>query len=462
MTARLQGLQQRLRQPAFALTLVVAVVVAALMLAISEMGYRQSASQLSTLVIRGQARLELLQLVHRLSHAESGQRGQLLTGQSDYLLPYRDASASVLSGLGNLRSQFAAIGGDSDQAGLAALDRQVRTRLSELDAVLALADAGRGDAARELVQTGIGRQAMDGIRQQTEQLLAAQNSAVRQGLGTVYDTLLLNRVGVASMTLLSLLVLGLYLRQRRHGDRERRRQQQLLRAERDRLELQVQHRTAELTELARHLETAREDERALLARDLHDELGALLTAAKLDVARMRPKLAQAAPELAPRMSHLVEVLNSGIALKRRIIEDLRSSSLSTLGLGPALEILCKDFAERLDAALCAEIAPVALTPSGELTVFRLVQESLTNIAKHAQASHIMLQVRPAGAQLEVRIGDDGIGFDPQQPGMSRHGLVGMRYRVQAEGGVLSVHSQPGQGTLVHALLPVQREAAGMA
>ncbi len=107
-------------------------------------------------------------------------------------------------------------------------------------------------------------------------------------------------------------------------------QQELLQAERERLEREVLRRTAELTELAQHLQTAREDERARLARDLHDELGALLTAAKLDVARIRPKLQQAMPEVLPRIAHLVETLNAGIALKRRIIEDLRPSTLDQL------------------------------------------------------------------------------------------------------------------------------------
>ena len=106
------------------------------------------------------------------------------------------------------------------------------------------------------------------------------------------------------------------------------------------LEQEVAARTAQLTELAQHLQTVREDERSRLARELHDELGALLTAAKLDVARLKSRLgASAAPRLAERLAHLNDALNGGIALKRSIIEDLRPSSLSNLGLVAALEIL---------------------------------------------------------------------------------------------------------------------------
>ena len=105
-------------------------------------------------------------------------------------------------------------------------------------------------------------------------------------------------------------------------------------------------RTAQLTELTHHLQTAREDERHRLARDLHDELGALLTSAKLDAARIRSRLAGTAPEALERLAHLVATLNSSIALGRRIIEDLRPSTLSNLGLVATLEILAREFAER--------------------------------------------------------------------------------------------------------------------
>ena len=105
-------------------------------------------------------------------------------------------------------------------------------------------------------------------------------------------------------------------------------------------------RTAELTDLARHLQTVREDERGFLARELHDELGGLLTAAKLDVARLRKRLDTGQPEVAERIVHLGQTLDAGIALKRRIIEDLRPSSLANLGLQRALEILCEEFAQR--------------------------------------------------------------------------------------------------------------------
>ena len=442
----------RLRGSAFAFPL--AVLAAALMIGISEIGYQQAVGRLTELVAMGQTRLQLVRLVRRIADAESGHRGYLLTGRTEYLAPYRTATQDVDDSLAQLQELLVRSNDSGAVPDLRQLDKHVRTKLSEMAEVLALFQNGRGSAARELMLTDIGRDEMVSIQLLTDTMLARQNALVARGLSYVFDTLNLNRVGVAAMTAISLLVLGMYLRQRRQSDLELATRQALVQVERDRLEVEVLHRTSELTDLARHLETAREDERARLARDLHDELGALLTAAKLDVARMRPKLQQSAPELMPRMVHLIEALNSGIALKRRIIEDLRPSSLSNLGLLPALEILCAEFGERMAMQVATRFSPVALNTSSELTVFRLVQESLNNIAKHARADEIIVEVGPKDGYACVSVIDDGIGFDSKAVQLARHGLVGMRYRVQAEGGHLEVQSTPGQGTQVRARLPL--------
>ncbi|MEO8297570.1 MAG: CHASE3 domain-containing protein [Burkholderiales bacterium] len=395
-----------------------------------------------------------MRVLRRTTDAESGQRGYLLTGRSEYLAPYRDASVDIADALRTLDDLYRRRGDTASRERVKILSADLATKFSELREVIAMADAGRPQTARELVLSGIGRDRMDSIRLHVDALIAAETRRIEGGLINVTDTLLLSRVGIAAMTVISLLVLGMFLRQGRQLNAERREQQALMQAERDRLEGEVLARTAELTELARHLETAREDERARLARDLHDELGALLTTAKLDVARMRPKLQQALPDLMPRVVHLIEVLNAGIALKRRIIEDLRPSTLDNLGLLPALEVLCSEFADRL-VPVHTHFEPVTLAPSADLTVFRLVQESLNNIAKHAQASEVHVTVAPQGDVAVISVQDNGRGFNLRQTDAGRHGLVGMRYRIEAEHGQLSLRSEPGQGTTLSARLPLQ-------
>ncbi|MBC7483110.1 MAG: sensor histidine kinase, partial [Rhizobacter sp.] len=250
-----------------------------------------------------------------------------------------------------------------------------------------------------------------------------------------------------------LLALFMYLRQTTALARARDEQRRVVQAERDQLEKEVLRRTEHLTQLTRHLQTVREDERSRLARDLHDELGAWLTAAKLDVARLKSRLGAMTPEIAERLLHLSTGLNSVIALKRRIIEDLRPSSLSNLGLLAAIEILVREWGSNSEVAVDCELDPVDLRPSGELTVYRLVQEALTNITKYAHASQVKVRLAAQGGQVHVSVQDNGVGFDTELPRVAAHGLLGMRYRLEAEGGQMALRSSPGLGTTIEADLP---------
>ena len=449
------ALLRRLRRSAFVFP--IAVLVAAALVTISETAYTESKTSMDTLVQMGRARLDLYAVLRRTADAESGQRGYLLTNRPEYLEPFKEAYADLDIALLALRQHYAHLRDDVAQQHLGLLDAAVRTKLGEMSEAIRQQDAKRHDAAMDLLLTNIGRDQMVIIREQAEQLLALENQRVAIGLKNIYDTLLLNRIGVAAMTALSLLALGMYLRQSRALVRQQAEQQRLVQAERDLLEIEVKRRTEQLTELAKHLQSAREDERGRLARELHDELGALLTAAKLDAARIKPKLAQAAPDALERLTHLTQTLNSGIALKRRIIEDLHPSSLSNLGLVAALEIQAREFAERSGLQVAVQVAPVALSKSAQLTVYRLVQEAFTNIAKYARASEVKVTLRAEGDCARVEVADDGVGFDTAERPASSHGLLGMRYRVESEGGALQIRSAPGEGAAISARLPLRRQ-----
>ncbi len=154
------------------------------------------------------------------------------------------------------------------------------------------------------------------------------------------------------------------------------------------------------------------------------------------------------------MTHLVKTLDEGIALKRRIIEDLRPSSLSNLGLKAALEILCTEFAERSELEVETAVDELQLDDAGKLTVYRLVQEALTNVAKYARAATVNVSVKARGAWAEIDVSDDGVGFDPDAARAAAHGLAGMRFRVQSSQGELKIKSRPGHGTTIQARLPL--------
>lgn len=422
--------------------LLLAVVSSVCVLTISESSYQHSSRTLSELVQADSARLTLYSVMARSADAETAQRGYLLTGRREYLEPYDEAYEDLSRSLKDLGSYLAP---KHDAAALrlhAQLDQAVGAKLGELDEEIKRQVAGRSASALELIKSGIGLDQMDLIRTRTQQLLHTEEERAKSGRQQVREALLINRLGVAAMTGVCLLALAMYLRASR-----------ALVAERNHLELEVRSRTEELTELAAHLETAREDERQRLARELHDELGALLTLARLDAARLGARLEQADTELQSLLSHLNEMLSSGLALKRRLIEDLRPSALSTLGLLPALEFLASEFGKSLGLTVQSRLQAVRLSARSELTVYRMVQEALTNIAKHARSSKVELRLQQEAGRVLVEVSDNGCGFNMKLRPTSSHGLLGMRYRVQSEGGQFSLRSAPGQGTVVSASLP---------
>lgn len=436
-----------------------AVMAASCLLLMTEMAYRTEQASLNTLVTMGRARLQLTQAMQRVTDAESGKRGYMLVGRSDYLDPYNQASRDVraaMTSMGKLDQQS----GHASLAPLAArLDALFEERLAEMQVVMQLHESGNHDAALSMVRSGIGREIMERLRDEYNAQMETRNALVTQGLQDIHHLFLLSRFGIGTMTLLSLGMLVLFIRQGRQLSEAREAQRTALVAERNRLETEAEARTRDLRELTRHLQSAREDERARLARDLHDELGALLTTAKLDVAVIRPKVAQDLPDLLPRVTHLTAALNDGIALKRRIVEDLCPSSLRLLGLAASLEALLGDTRRASGIAITHDLAQVNLSPDDQLTAYRVVQEALTNAMKYAQASEIQVRLWPQDAHAVLQVQDNGAGFDPSAMKAGCHGIKGMRFRIEACGGSLELTSAPGQGTCLSARLPLMAAVA---
>lgn len=435
-----------------AVLLPLAVLAAALVIGLNEAAYRESVRSLDHLGDRGHARLQIQALLRRLIELETGQRGYLLTGRAEYLQPVDGARADVDGAVAWLERYY------SSDAEAAPVVREITTRagqkVSEVQTTIELHAQGRAEAARELVMTNIGLDQMRALRELADRLHGLETRRVEHDRSRIYETLRINRVGVHTLAALSLVALALFLRQSARLQDAQRGHAEALLNERDQLEAEVTRRTAELAELAAHLQTAREDEKSRLARELHDELGALLTAAKLDAARLRRLLGPLSPEAEARLKHLNDTINDGIGLKRRIIEDLRPSSLANLGLVAALEIQAREFAQRAELQLETRLEPVDLADSCQMTAYRLVQESLTNIAKYAQARRVTVAMREEQGRAHLTVEDDGRGFDLRRTPRSAHGLMGMRYRVQAEGGEMRVRSAPGQGTRIDAWLPL--------
>ena len=436
-------------------TVVLLIVFALLIAAVGEFSYQRTVATLRGGIALTEARIGSARVLQLLSDAEAARRGYLLTGSAAYLEPLEQADRE-LRGNKKVFDYMALIGptGPRESQQIYAMAMH---KLGEIRDNVALARTGDQAGALALLESGGGMLHMQNLQTRFEAKFTEAAILQAGARTTIFDALLFNRVAVLLLSLLIAVGLYWYWHKLRQLDQERHNRQQLL-------EKEVAQKTADLRMLAGYLQTVREDERSHLARELHDELGGLLTAAKLTLARMRPKLADNA-EMLQRIEQLTGHLNGGIALKRRIVEDLRPSTLSALGLTTALETLCAEAGQSLGFAITTRIANVSLTPDADLGVYRIVQEALTNMGKYADATDITVELLETPLEILLNIQDNGKGFDltTLQPG--QHGLAGMRFRVESLSGSLTLHSAPDEGVRIAARFPKQlisAQAAGQA
>lgn len=397
------------------------------------------------------ARLDsmLIQLVD----AESGARGYLLSRSQAYLEPYLNSLATIEYTLDEIRRD---VGTEpQDQEALSQLTGLITLKLGILSAAV-----GQGTATEEAprgAETSEGQRYMETIRKTLAGMktrMAAQGQrSLEQSIAHVQHT----RWVVATLSGAALVLLGVLFVALRRQFRLREQLAQLLHSENERLDGLVRSRTAELSDLASYLTSTREAERESLARELHDELGALLTAARMDAAWLLRQLDGVMPDACrERFGRLQQRLDGGIALKRRIIDDLRPPLLRELGLVAALRSLGEQFERdsglRLSLELPAE--DCELPPDPSLALFRIAQEALTNVRRHAGAHGVRLRLGLAPGWLRLEVADDGVGFDAVAAAQGHHGLAGMRHRVQMFAGEFVLDSRPGAGTRIAVGLPL--------
>lgn len=436
--------------------LVVGVAVSVTILSLSEVAYTRLDNAHLRMSGALQAQTLITELFAAAVDAETSLRGYLLTRRDDYLEPYKRAFPRIDEARLRLQELLAQYGDAKVRTLNDRLFQLIAKRLAELEAMLKLdLEAGR-TAALELLRTNIGKEAMDEVRLATEALSLELTTRLVEGRAQWYGDLDKARAGMRMMSSVAvvLLVAVMVLAWRELRQRESREVAAL--DEQRRLEVLVDERTAELSELSNHLQSLREEEKSKLARELHDELGGILVAAKMDVAWVREQLATHEHESAKRLERAMSLLDEGAAVKRRIIEELRPTLLDDLGLAAALEWLAADVCRR--AGLAYELATPGgdeLPPRISLAVFRIVQEALTNTVKHAQAKSIAIEIVRNERELTLLVSDDGIGIDP--PALHSalsHGILGMRQRVRALAGEFALRSRPGRGTTVEVRLPL--------
>ena len=232
--------------------------------------------------------------------------------------------------------------------------------------------------------------------------------------------------------------------------------------EKIRLFEELQHGREQMRQLAQQTVSAQEEERARLSRELHDEAGQLLTALKLRLDLMRRDFGVEAEGMSQQLVEAVDLADTIMARLHTLARDLRPPALDTAGLDPVLAGLCRDFAgwSKLTVHYQGLDLP-ELTASAKICLYRFLQEALTNVAKHAQASQVSVRLEAIDSQVLLSIEDDGRGFDQAVevagvPSSRSIGLLGLRERLELLGGWLELETGPGYGTRLTAHLP--REA----
>jgi len=440
--------------------LVVALLLATVvgLFVAAQLGQRRLEEASARIELGAQRQQALAGLWQLLQQAESSQRGYILVGDAAYLAPFQQASADLDAALERLDAAYAAARAPA-RADVAQLEKLSNEKFAEMrSTVEAYGIRGRA-AALEIIRTDAGASTMSQIDEVVRSIEARDGAeaveATRRWQVNRWSSIATTSAALLASTGLLLLLSRLTLRQLRSKERET----EQLEARQAELERLVEQRTEELSELSTHLQSVAEQEKAALARELHDELGGLLVAARMDLSWVEERVGSRDPELAGYFQRVQDALQAGFDIKRRVIENLRPTLLDNLGLVPALRWQVGDMCERagLEHVEHYPEGEMPLTPEASIAVFRIVQEALANVLKHAHATAVEVTVEAAEPSLLIRVRDDGVGVPPERLlAVRAHGLAAMRQRARGLGGHWHVQRPPSGGTEVEVRLPLAR------
>jgi signal transduction histidine kinase len=426
-----------------------------------QLGQRRLEEATHRIEVGAQRQQALADVWQLLRQAESSQRGYILLGNPDYLAPFQEAEPRLAGALAQLDAAYAGAA-PATRADIAELAQLSNRKFDEMRATVELFATRGRSAALQFIRTDVGESTMSRIDELVSTIQLFESSEALDVTRRFQVNRWVNYVTSSAALITSaglLLVLSrLTIRQLRFRAEEAAQ----LTARQSELEQLVEARTAELSELSTHLQSLAEQEKAALARELHDELGGLLVATRMDVSWLEERVTSADPEVRRYFQRVQDSLQSGVDIKRRVIESLRPTLLDNLGLIPALRWQISDYCTRggIKAFERYPSEELQLTPAAAIAVFRIVQEALTNVLKHANASSVEVALDVAPPWLVVQVRDDGVGIAPERlKALRSHGLAAMRQRARALGGMWAIHGVPGAGTQIEVRLPLERVLA---
>ncbi len=414
-------------------------------------------------VVIGQVRTNIItlnKLKANLFQAESAQRGYLFTKRDIYLAPFNKALNDARDNIEKIESIVIRTSSGKDQLTdrewLKAISKSLESKAAEMKVSVNLTRTGKSVVAKQVLNLDDGIVEMTNFMQYTDTLIKNQYSDLEDLEKKRDNKVLLARTSVIAGAMLLILLVVLVIKQLLSEITVKSELQQQVLRENEIYEKKLQEQTKLLRSLALDYQADVERERQKLSRELHDELGSIFTATKMDMAWVMKKLKDIAPDVIDKLKKTSRYIDQGINYQRHIVQELHPAMLSTFGFWPALRSLVDDAAERNQWQLTLELPDqnTKLNETISLVAYRIVQETLNNANKYAKATTISVYMMTDEKFLKVEIEDNGVGVDMNALNGNTHGLSGMRHRVMAIGGHFEILSEPGSGVLTRALIPL--------
>jgi signal transduction histidine kinase len=399
--------------------------------------------------------LIILQIKSAMSQAESAQRGYLLTHRKDYLEPF-ESNIDLVHQHSKQLSLSTSLQSPTEKALLVELIAAVNSKITEMKLATSLQAEHQPKAALNLVNLDQGLVAMQNINEIENKLFEMEKSKLLSNRILRNEKIGWAKSLIIASILILLLVIGTSFKVVLAKIIEKDLISQQLSMENQANEKKIVSTKRQLQTLALDAQGAIERERIELARELHDELGSILTATKMDLSWVIKKTKDAEPDIQEKIARTIKYLDRGIQFKRQIVEAMHPSMIATFGIWPAIKNLAEESAERNEWQLKLTMPdePPQLNDTLGLIAYRIIQETLNNASKYAKATQVTVEILTTEDQIKIEILDNGVGVDLTTIKPSTHGLSGMTHRVQAIGGSIQFESSAGNGMFTRAMLPV--------
>jgi len=434
-------------------SLLIVILCDTCLLAFSELGYNTISKNYYRSIISREANMKLLRLQQVLVANESAERGFLLIRDPLFIESYTANTAELRRLLEQVTEYYIAPS-EEDLAGsidprMVTLIGLISKRIGEIETTMRLATNYSEYSALDIIKTDIGKNDRNRINALIRELQSEQEFRAVHAMNTIQANIHNFRWITKGLLIFNILfsILSCYWL---FSIFRRMRANELT------LQKTIEEHSRHVADLTLRMQNISEAEKFRLAQELHDDLGANLTAAKMDVAYVKKELEVANNPLNEKLERAIANLIEGIQIKRRLIEGLRPITLATFGLVTAAREMLQQVAEQAAWKLELDFPDTDpdLTEEAEITLFRILQEAVTNSAKYAHATWVRASLMwVEGDCYKLEIEDNGVGFCLSNVRPKAIGLIGMRERIEHRGGQIDIRSSPGSGTLIRAILP---------